>query len=243
MKGVPHHLIDVISPRQAYTAGQYKKDAERAVRYIIQKGKTPIITGGTGFYIDALLGTVPLPEVPPNHALRKQLERKSAGQLFKKLQNLDLRRAKIIDSKNKRRLIRAIEIASVLGKVPRLKKEIFLYDVLYISIATTEKQLKEKIAVRLFARIRAGMIDEAIKLHVKGLSFKRMDELGLEYRYLARFLQKKITKEDMVRKLKSEIWKYAKRQKTWFERDNRINWFSLKEVKKIEKTVETFLAT
>ena len=200
MKGVPHHLLSVANPRRAYTAQHYKKDAERVVRYIVQKGKLPIIVGGTGFYIDTLLGNITLPEVPPNPSLRKQLEKKSASQLFKKLQRLDSCRTETIDSKNKRRLIRAIEIASVLGKVPKLKKGVSLYKVLYIGIAMTDIELKKKIIIRLFARISAGMIDEARKPHVKGLSWKRMNELGLEYKYLAQFLRKKISKEEMIKK-------------------------------------------
>ena len=182
-----------------------------------------------------------LPSAVPNPSLRKKLEKKSASHLFKKLQRLDPRRGKTIDSKNKRRLIRAIEIASALGKVPKLKNKVSPYEILYIGIATTEKQLKKKNNIRLFEQIRAGMIDEAERLHDKGLTFKRMDELGLEYRYLARFLQKKITKEEMIQKLTAEIWKYAKRQKTWFKRDRRIVWFELKQAKKIERTVVQFL--
>ena len=241
MKGIPHHLLNVANPRRVYTADKYKKDAERAVQNIIQKGKIPIIAGGTGFYIDALLGAVTLPKVPPDQALRKQLEKKSTSQLFKKLQKLDPRRAKAIDSKNKRRLIRAIEIVKAIGKIPKLKKGLSKYEVLYVGIATTEKQLKKNISVRLFARMRAGMIAEARGLHDRGLSWKRMEELGLEYRYLAQFLQKKITKEELHQKIETGNWKYAKRQKTWFRRNKHIKWFTLKETKKIEYTVAQFL--
>lgn len=241
MKGVPHHLINVVSPKMTFTVVQYKKLAEKKIAEIIKRGKVPIIAGGTGFYIQAVIDDLTLPSAVPNPSLRKKLEKKSTSHLFKKLQRLDPRRGKTIDSKNKRRLIRAIEIASALGKVPKLKKKVSPYEILYIGIATTEKQLKRKINIRLFAQIRAGMIAEAEGLHDKGLTFKRMDELGLEYRYLARFLQKKITKEEMIQKLTAEIWKYAKRQKTWFKRDRRIVWFELKQAKKIERTVVQFL--
>lgn len=241
MKGVPHHLINVVSPKMTFTVMQYKKLAEKKIAEIIKRGKVPIIAGGTGFYIQAVIDDLTLPSAVPNPSLRKKLEKKSTSHLFKKLQRLDPRRGKTIDSKNKRRLIRAIEIASALGKVPKLKKKVSPYEIFYIGIATTEKQLKRKINIRLFAQIRAGMIAEADGLHDKGLTFKRMYELGLEYRYLARFLQKKITKEEMIQKLTAEIWKYAKRQKTWFKRDRRIVWFELKQAKKIERTVVQFL--
>ena len=241
MKGIPHHLLDVANPRQVYTASKYKKDAERVVRYVVQKGKVPIIAGGTGFYIDALLGTITLPEVPPDQNLRQKLEKKGTNQLFKKFQKLDPCRAKTIDFKNKRRLIRAIEIVSKLGKIPRLKKGHLKYEVLYIGISITEKRLKKKISVRLIERMRKGMIAEEKKLHSMGLSFKRMEELGLEYRYLAQFLQKKITKEELYQKMEIGNWKYAKRQKTWFRRNKRTKWLTLKKTREIERTVAQFL--
>ena len=100
---------------------------------------------------------------------------------------------------------------------------------------------RAKTFIRLFARIRQGMIAEAKRLHRKGLSWKRMDELGLEYRYLARYLRGTITKDEMIEQLNKAIWQYARRQKRWFKRDKNIVWFALKDKKKIENAVKTFL--
>ena len=207
----------------------------------MSKNKLPIICGGTGFYIQALVDNVVLPEVSPNPILRKKLSKKSSEVLMKMLRKLDPVRAKNIDPKNNRRIIRAIEIATTLGKVPKIKKRISNTQFLQIGIKTPDKLLHKNITIRLFARISRGMIAEAKRLHGQGLSWKRMEELGLEYRYLAYYLQNKMAKSEMARKLDTEIWHYARRQKTWFKRDKRIRWFGLREKNKIEKEVSTFL--
>ena len=122
MKGVPHHLLDVANPKRRFTVAQYQKLTISAIAEIVRRDKTPIICGGTGFYIDAITKGVVFPEVPPNLKLRKQLNTKSAIALFEVLKKLDPVRAKNIDPKNKVRLIRAIEIAKSLGKVPKIKE-------------------------------------------------------------------------------------------------------------------------
>ena len=241
MRSMPHYLLDVANPRRQFSVAEYKKLAERAIADIARRGKIPIICGGTGLYIDAVVNGVILPEVPPNIKLRERLKNKKIEKLYEILKKLDPRRAKTIDVKNPRRLIRAIEIATALGKVPRLEANPPSYKVLKIGIALPDKILKQKIHIRLFARISRGMIAEAKRLHRQGLSWKRMESLGLEYKYLALYLQKKITREKMLTKLETEIWRYSKRQDTWFKRDKEIRWFKPKEVKRIEATVKKFL--
>ncbi len=198
MRGIPHHLLDVVSPKKVFTAHDYRIHATHAVAQVACMGKLPIICGGTGFYIDALVGRIALPDVPANPALRARLEKKSARMLFAMLKKKDPRRAKMIDPRNPRRLIRALEISYALGKNPVPNKDL-RYDALWIGLAPTMKELKEKIAIRLFARIRGWMIVEARQLHRDGLSYKRMEELGLEYRSLARFLRGQIGRMEMVK--------------------------------------------
>ncbi len=242
MEGVPHHLLDIASPKRKFSVAQYKKLAEKAIRYIVyKKKKLPIVVGGTGFYIQALVDNLDLPEVPPNLELRKKLEKKSVVELFEILKKLDPNRAKGIDSKNPRRLIRAIEIAKHLGQVPALnfKPSPTNYKPLFIGLDLPDKELKKKIRMRLFARIRNGMITEAKKLRKQGLSYKRMEELGLEYKFLAKHLKGELTKSEMIEKLNTAIWQYAKRQQTWFKRDKRIHWIKTK--KEAEKLVRKFL--
>lgn len=242
MAGIPHHLLDVTNPKRVFTVSEYKKLAENALEKIWKRGGLPIICGGTGFYIQALVDGIILPEVPPNKKLRKKLEKKSAAELFAILKKLDPRRAKEIDAKNPRRLIRAIEIAKYLGKVPNLAiRPPSDTGILQIGIDLPDRILKERIIKRLNARIKQGMIIEAKRLRRKGLSWKRMGALGLEYSYLAQYLQRKITKEQMITELERAIWQYAKRQRTWFKRDTRIMWFQPQHMKRVERLVRKFL--
>jgi tRNA dimethylallyltransferase len=157
------------------------------------------------------------------------------------LQKLDPARAKNIDPLNSRRIIRSIEISLYLGKVPKIKKTPAQYKPHFIGLNLPKEELQPRIQKRLIKRVDQGMIKEAQKLRKAGLSFKRMNELGLEYRYLADFLQKKISKEEMIERLNFEIWHYAKRQMTWFNRNKRINWYLPTEFKKIETKAKAFL--
>lgn len=240
MSGVKHYMLDVANPKRQFSVAQYKKQADNIIAEIHKRGKIPIIAGGTGFYIQAIVDNLILPEVKPMYKLRRELERKSAKELFAMLKKLDKDRAQKIEKDNPRRLIRAIEIAKVLGKVPKLKMNP-KYNVLEIGLQLDEKTLREKIHKRLIARMEIGMVAEAKQLHSKGLSWKRMEALGLEYRYLAYYLQGKINKQEMLSKIETESWRFAKRQMRWFKRDIRIKWFSPNDIKKIDKEIKSFL--
>lgn len=224
MQGIPHHLLDVASPKKIFTAHDYIEKARPILEKILKEGKTPIICGGTGFYIDSLLGRIILPDVPANPKLRGKLKGKSAPQLFAMLQKLDARRAKKIDRHNPVRLVRAIEIAKALGKVPKMKKRPLPFTIKWIGMKTAEIPLRHKIHKRLLSRMKAGMLAEARRLHKNGLSYKRMEALGLEYRTLASLLQKKISKKEMVEKLENDIWQYARRQLQYWKRNPEIQW-------------------
>ncbi|MFA7193934.1 MAG: tRNA (adenosine(37)-N6)-dimethylallyltransferase MiaA [Candidatus Paceibacterota bacterium] len=223
MRGVPHFLLDVANPKKVFTVADFKRIGQKAISDILSRGKTPIIVGGTGFYIDALVYDIDIPEVPPNKILREKLEKKSTEQLFKQLQKLDPERSEEIDSKNKVRLVRAIEVVKALGKVPKTKKK-NQFDVEWIGIDWPDEILKERIHTRLLKRIKSGMIKEAENLHAQGLSYKRMESLGLEYRYMARFLKGEISREEMIAELEIKIRQYTKRQRTWFKRNKDIKW-------------------
>ncbi|MEK7087905.1 MAG: tRNA (adenosine(37)-N6)-dimethylallyltransferase MiaA [Patescibacteria group bacterium] len=270
MGEVRHHLLDVASPRRQYSVARFVMGARRAILDITRRGKLPIICGGTGLYIDALLGKVSFPNVPPNKELRKKLAGKTAGELFNMLKNIDLARAKKIEKNNSERnnphrLIRHIELAKFnltnrtkfsdtyinsdrslcmypgRSTTAQTNKPIAEFNVLKIGLCVPPDELRRRIHARLLARMRQGMIAEARRLHQNGLSFKQMEKLGLEYRYLARYLQDKITRAEMFRKLQTEIWRYAKRQMTWFKRDERIRWFKPNEGRVVEKEARNFL--
>ncbi len=226
MRGVPHHLLDVADPRKQFSVAKFQELGQKTINEILKRKKVPILVGGTGFYIEALVDGMILPEVKPDLQLRKRLNKKTAAQLLSQLKKLDPVRAENIDPKNSRRIIRAIEIATALGKVPKIKKVEGKYKPTFIGLNFPAQELRERIHRRLIKRIKQGMITEAKRLHSQGLSWKRMNELGLEYKYLALHLQGKLTKEEMIEKLSTEIWRYAKRQITWFKRDKRIKWFN-----------------
>lgn len=239
MGGIPHYCLDIVSPKKIFTVADFKKHAERAIEKIFVKNKIPIIVGGTGFYIQAVIDNLALPEVRSDLELRKYLEKKTTEEMFEILRKLDPKRAQSIDRKNPRRLIRAIEIAKALGKVPNLAVKLPNWKVVQIGIKLSDEKLRKNINRRLVSRLKKGMIAEVKKLHAQGLSWKRMDELGLEYRYLAKFLKDEILKKEMIEKLKSEIWQYAKRQMTWFKRDKRIKWISTEN--QARKFIKEFL--
>lgn len=241
MCGIPHHLLDVANPKRKMTVVQYERLSTRAIRDILKRGKVPIICGGTGLYVDAVLTNASFPAVPPNAKLRNALEKLSAEKLFKKLQKLDPVRAETIDSKNPRRLIRAIEIAKALGSVPTRTPVMERYDALYIGLALPKEELSERIHTRLLSRMKRGMIAEAKQLHDKGLSWKRMESLGLEYRFLAQFLKNKISKSEMLELLEIAIRQYSKRQMVWFKRNAKIRWVEPTDTKKVFGEVKKFL--
>lgn len=240
MQGVPHYLLDVASPKRKFTVVQYVKLAKKAIEKIFKKGKIPIICGGTGFYITALIDGLKIPEVPPDWKLRKKLEKKSTKELYQILKKIDPERAKKIEKENKRRLIRAIEIAKKLGKVPPLQKEPLPYPVLFLGIERDWKELKERIKKRLLKRLRKGMIEEVKRLIKSGVSFKRLEELGLEYRWIAKYLKGEIEKKEMIKNLEKDIFNFAKRQMRWFKKYMpKTIW--IKNKREAEKIVRSFL--
>jgi tRNA dimethylallyltransferase len=243
MQGVTHHMLDVVSPKKIFSVSDFQKQSDKKIKKMIQEKKIPIICGGTGFYIDSVVDGTILPEVKPNKPLRLILEKKSTEALSKILSKLDPSRSEDVDQKNRVRLIRAIEIAKALGSVPKIVKS-NNYEALKIGLVLPDEILKDKIKTRLISRIKKGMLREIKRLHEEGVSWKRMEALGLEYRYGSLYLQGKISKEGMVEKLNTEIWHYAKRQRTWFKKDKDTIWIdprSLSDQARAIKKVKDFL--
>ena len=240
MRKIPHHLLDVASPKRVFSVAEYKQHAERAIKDILASGKLPIVCGGTGFYVQALVDGLIFPEVKADQKLRKKLSQMSSSELFIMLKKIDSSRAKNIDAKNCVRLIRAIEIALTLGKVPPIKK-VTKYSPLFIGLDVPLPTLYERIALRLTKRMRAGMVSEVKHLREEGVSAKRMEALGLEYRFISRYLNKEVSKAQMLDELETEIKQYAKRQYTWFRREKRIHWIEYTDQVKALKLAQDFL--
>jgi tRNA dimethylallyltransferase len=243
MRGIPHHLLSVASPRGQYSVVRYARDARRAITSVYRGNRVPVLVGGTGLYIDAVARGTSVPGVPPDKRLRARLEKQTTAQLLGLLKKKDPGRAKTIDPHNRRRLIRALEIVAALGTVPRIKTPSGGFDALFIGLTLPKERLQKRIGMRLRARLSRGMLGEVRTLHAQGLSWKKLDDFGLEYRYLSRLAQKKITKEETIRKLQTEIWRYAKRQMTWFKRHGDIHWFAPSDYVKIKTLSKKFLTS
>ncbi|MFA5936966.1 MAG: tRNA (adenosine(37)-N6)-dimethylallyltransferase MiaA [Candidatus Paceibacterota bacterium] len=219
MKGIPHHLIDIVNPKRPansggkFTVAEYQKKAIYAIADIIKRNKVPIICGGTGFYIDAITKGIIFPEVPPNEKLRRTLYSKSAIALFEYLKKLDKNRAQDIKNKNEQnnkvRLIRAIEIAKAIGNIPKITQGSPVYKFIKIGLYLPPDQLKRKIEKRVKKMFQDGLLDEIKKLKKSGISQKRLKEFGFEY------------DNPTYEKVVKETIKYAKRQMTWFKKPAR----------------------
>jgi tRNA dimethylallyltransferase len=239
-KKAKHWMIDILNTNSTFSAEQFQRKVQKIIDAILKRRKLPIICGGTGFWIKAIVDNIDFPQVKPDWKLRKRLNNFSTKKLFSMLKKIDARRAGDIDSKNKVRLIRALEICKKLGKVPQIKPLSNNYEFLQVGISIPREKLNARIQIRLRKRLRQGMIREVEILHRKyGVSWKRLESLGLEFRFIAYYLQDKISQEEMETKLFQEIKNYAKRQITWFQRDSRIKW--LKNYSQIEKLAKNFL--
>lgn len=244
MLGVPHHLLNVASPQENFSVAEYVTMAEKAIVDIVSRGKLPIVCGGSGQYVDALLRNGPVPDVPPQAALRAELETKTAEELHAMLADIDPVRADDIDPHNKRRLIRAIEIVKVTGKpVPSLVKAKIKdpFDVLWLGIETSSDELQMRIKHRLKERLDRGLVAEVRRLHEHGLSWERMHELGLEYRHTALYIANKMRESDYRLQLETAIWQYARRQRTWWRQHDDITW--IVDTEEADQLVKRFLAT
>ena len=241
-KLVPHYLLDVASPKKQFSVADFQLMAKNATAQILHNGKIPFLVGGTAFYIYSLVDGWDLPQAKPNPKLRKRLEKKSVAELFLILKNLDPKRALSIDKNNPTRLIRAIEINVQTGRpVPDFSKNTLdkSQNILFLGIKKAPEKLCALIDKRVDDRLKLGMITEVKRLRKSGLSFKRLESFGLEYKFIAQFLQNKLEYSDMVEKLKTAIWQFSKRQMTWFKKDSRIHW--IQNNKQAELLIRKFL--
>jgi tRNA dimethylallyltransferase len=244
MAGIPHHLLDVADPAtDIYTAADFYRDGAVALATISSRDKLPIVAGGTFFYLDLLQGKMGTAPVPPNPKLRRELEALSLEQLQTRLQATDAMRADTIDMDNPRRLVRALEIVDALGTVPEVTPAASPYRWLTLGIDIDLDTLFPRIKQRLEERFDAGMIDEVISLHQSGVSYERLESFGLEYRYIAKYLQGELPLDEMKDILATKIRQFAKRQLTWLKRDKSIIWLPFPVSTEVAiKHVEDFLA-
>lgn len=241
--GINIWMYDVVSPKKQYTVSDYVKDANNTIDNISKRNKLPIIVGGTGLYIKALLEGLDNLSIPMNRDLRE--EKLSLSELQQRLQNISPDRWEKLnqsDRQNPRRLLRSIELASMN---PYIEKQVITglskrFGVLKIGLTASKEILNKKVDLRVLSRLDQGMIEEARNLNKKGVTFKRMRQLGLEYGILADFLENKITRNQLITIMQTKIHQYVKRQLTWFKKMEDINWFDVTD-KKFFKKVENLV--
>ena len=240
------HMIDVVSPKADFSVGQWQKLAYKAIDDILARDKTPIVCGGTGLYISALVEGYQLPETNISTKkfleLRKKLDKLSLPRLLAKLKRIDLETYNIIDKNNKRRVQRALEIYYQTGKKKSVQQIKIKppYKFLILGLIWPKEILRQRIAERLVERLeKEGMLEEVKKLHKQGVSWRRLEAFGLEYRWLSWYLQKKISYSEMFVGLSQAINNFAKRQLTWFKRDKKIIW--LKKSRQAKARARIFL--
>jgi tRNA dimethylallyltransferase len=222
---VKHHLIDVAEVTETYSLARYQRAAYDAIDSIANAGKLPFLVGGTGLYLSAVVEGYQLVDVPPNNRLRAELESLALPQLVARLREIDPDAAARIDERNPRRVIRAIEIASAGYERSAAQKREPRYDCLQLGLTWPREILVERIEQRLRERLAHGMIEEVAGLRSRGVSDLRLDQLGLEYRYVARYLRGELrTLDDLRTQLGIAIRQFAKDQLTWFKRDGSILW-------------------
>ncbi len=222
---VKHHLIDVAEVSDYYSLAQYQRAAYRAIDSISDHGKLPFLVGGTGLYISAIVEGYELVDVPPNEPLRAELESLPVTQLVERLEKSAPNTADRLDKSNRRRLIRAIEIASAGYADSAVPKNSRRYNCLQLGLTWPREILEERIATRLRERLADGMIEEVAGLRSRGVPDIRLDKLGLEYRYITRYLRGELRSfDELFIQLGIAIRQFAKGQLTWFKRDKRIIW-------------------
>jgi len=242
---IPYHLIDVVDPKDQFSFVDWQLQAQKAIKDILKRNKLPIICGGTGLYISALVEGYVLKDKDlkiKNKNLIKGLDKISLKQLLSRLKKIDLETYNVIDKKNRRRVQRALEIYYETGlpKSKQVKNKKPPFEFLKIGITFPRDVLHKRIDKRLEHRVfKEGMIKEVERLRKRGISWKRLDSFGLEYRFVADYLQKKIDKEKLLAGLSKAIKGFSKRQKTWFKKDKEIIWRN--KITEIEKIVNRFI--
>jgi tRNA dimethylallyltransferase len=239
LKSIPYHLIDIINPKQKFNAAIYKKLALKSIEKITQRGRTPFLAGGTGLYIQSILDNMEFPIVPAQKNLRANLEKKTEKELFKIYKKLDLQGSKFIDGKNKRRLIRAIEVCKVTKKPfwQQRKKGEALFNALLIGIKLSEEELEKRINIRVEKMLKLGLKKEVKKL-VKKYGWKIQPLQTIGYQEWQDYFKKKIDEEEIKKQIILRTLQFSKRQMTWFKKDKRIKW--IKNYKESEKLIEKF---
>lgn len=245
---VPYHLIDIVEAGEKYNVYQYQKDFFAAYNDIRRRGKTPVLCGGSGMYIEAVTRGYHLPDVPANPRLRNLLEQKSDGELIALLKSLKTLH-NTTDTDTRKRTIRAIEVAMYQKEHPSPQEPLPAIKALFAGLWLPREQRRERITQRLHSRLQNGLIEEVEGLLQQGIPAADLIYYGLEYKFVTFYLLHKTGYDEMVERLNIAIHQFAKRQMTWFRGMERkgipIHWLdaSLPMNEKVEAILQLYQAT
>ena len=241
MQNIKHYLIDFVEPNQRYSVAEFKKDAEKAIEEILQKGKTPIVVGGTGLYVDSLIYGIEYQDIEFDEKYRKQLEERVEKEgletLYNEAKNIDSQAVEKISTNDQKRILRILEIYKATGK-NKTEQEIesrkngVKYDYKVFAINMDREKLYERINKRVDIMIESGLVEEVESLLKKYNEFPTAMQ-GLGYKEVVEYLQGKLSKEEMIEKIKRETRRYAKRQLTWFRKNKQTIWIQPHDLQKI----------
>lgn len=246
-QGIPHYVMDCISPEQRFSVADYKKMAKDAIKTILEKGKKPIVVGGTGLYVDSLIYEIEYPELQLDEEYRKFLEKRveedGLEKLYHEAMSIDEEATRKISINDKKRILRILEIYHSTGKTKtqqekESRKKEPEYDYHVFAIDWSRELLYQRINKRVDIMIKQGLIEE-VKLILERHKIFPTAMQGLGYKEVEEYLEKQITKEEMIEKIKQETRRYAKRQLTWFRKNKQTIWLNGED--KIENNIQKIL--
>lgn len=232
MQGIKHYMIDIVSPTERYSVAEFKVQAEKAIEEILKKGKTPIIAGGTGLYVNSLIYNIQYNDIKIDEEYRRYLEervkKEGLQSLYEEAKKIDFEAMKSISKNDQKRILRVLEMYHQTGKTKtelekESRKEEVKYDYKVYAINWEREELYKRINKRVDIMIEQGLIEEVENLLKKYNKFPTAMQ-GLGYKEVVEYLDKKITKEEMIEKIKMETRRYAKRQITWFKKIENVKW-------------------
>ncbi len=215
MRGVRHYMLDICDITESFSVKEFRDRVLPIIDDILMRGKTPILCGGTGYYIDAVIYENTLPETVIKRPLEEELKHLSTDELYEMVTKKDPKRASTIDKHNRIRLIRALEIIQTHGKVEELPKPALRFDVEMYLLHPSKELLEERVHKRLLKRFDTGMLQEMQSLIAQGYEIATLAKRGIEYKWMAAYLEGTITFDELIERLRIATWQYAKRQRTW----------------------------
>ncbi len=215
MEGIPHYMLDICDITESFSVKEFRDRTLPIIDDIISRGKTPILCGGTGYYIDAVIYENTLPDTQIARPLEDELKGLSTEELYALVEAKDPKRAIAIDKHNRIRLIRALEIIETHGKVQELEKQVLRFNVDFYLLNPSKELLEERVHKRLLKRFDAGMLQEMQSLIAQGYEIATLAKRGIEYKWMVVYLEGTITFDELIERLRIATWQYAKRQRTW----------------------------